>query len=75
MRGNEGIGRIGNRRNSCPVCNRWAQRVLRETRSRLMAMYPEEYGTLRLKVEIELYPQVMEEFLTKYPQARPKDPT
>lgn len=70
MKGRGGGARIGNRRALCQACNVFNQSVMRVTRARLKDKYPEEYAQLRLVVELELYPQVLERFLQKYPAAR-----
>ena len=38
---------------------------MRLTRKRLMANHPEEYETLRLQVELDLYPQVIEDWASR----------
>lgn len=55
-----GKARIGNRRSQCTTCNNFAQNVMRLTRKRLKEMHEEEYEQIRLRVEMDLYPQVME---------------
>lgn len=67
MRGHGGRARIGNRRNKCTTCNNFAQNVMRLTRSRLKAAHEEEYMRIRLRVELDLYPQVMEDFPVRWP--------
>lgn len=57
-----GKARIGNRRNKCTTCNNFAQNVMRLTRKRLMENHSEEYATIRVRVEMDLYPQVIENF-------------
>lgn len=61
-RGVGGRARIGNNRNSCTTCNNFVQRVMRLTRKRLKELHPEEYEQIRLRVELDLYPQVIEDF-------------
>lgn len=68
MRGLGGQARIGNRRNRCTTCNNFAQNVMRLTRSALKAKHLEEYETIRLRVERDLYPQVMEDWLEGHPE-------
>lgn len=70
MSGRGGGARIGNRRNICTTCNNFAQNVMRLTRSRLKAAHPQEYETIRLRVEYDLYPQVVEDFNATHPRAR-----
>jgi hypothetical protein len=67
MRGRGGAARIGNRRNSCDTCNNFAQNVMRLTRKRLADAHQNEYARLRLEVEVNLYPQVIETFNRKHP--------
>lgn len=55
-----GKARIGNRRSTCTTCNNFAQNVMRLTRKRLKEAHPEEYEEIRVKVEMDLYPQVIE---------------
>lgn len=62
MRGAGGGARIGNRRNRCTTCNNFAQNVMRLTRRELKALHEDEYETIRLRVELDLYPQVLEDF-------------
>lgn len=69
MRGHVGRSRIGNRRNRCTTCNNFAQNVMRLTRKLLMERYPTEYQQLRLRAELDLYPQVLEDFLDTHPVA------
>lgn len=61
-RGHEGGGRIGNRRGRCQTCNYFAQNVTRRASKLLREAHPEEYLKLQLRVELDLYPQVIEEF-------------
>ena len=60
--GRVGKTRIGNRRSTCRTCNNFAQNVMRLTRKRLVEKYAEEYERLRLQVELDLYPQVIEDW-------------
>lgn len=55
-----GRARIGNRRSRCDTCNNFAQNVMRLTRKRLKELHEEEYEQVRVRVEIDLYPQVIE---------------
>lgn len=68
MAGRGGGVRIGNHRRTCGTCNRWAQAIMRVTRTRLKERYAEEYERLRLEVERDLYPGVIEEFAANYAQ-------
>lgn len=70
MRGHEGMARIGNRRNRCRTCNNFVQNVMRLTRKRLMERHAEEYTMIRLRTELDLYPQVMEDWTAANPQSR-----
>lgn len=72
-RGIAGNCRIGNRRNGCGTCNAFAQNVLRISRQRLRELHPEEYDAIRLRVEIDLYPQVIERDAQKYPERTEED--
>lgn len=62
MRGAQGKARIGNRRSECVTCNRFNQRVIRETRKRLKEKHEDEYARLRMEVERDLYVRVIQEF-------------
>src|SRR5699024_935165 len=65
--GRGGASRIGNRRNKCTTCNNFAQNVMRMTRKRLLEAYAEEYQQIRWKVELDLYPQVIEDYVAERP--------
>ncbi len=67
MRGETGQSRIGNRRNRCTTCNNFAQNVMRLTRKRLMELHREDYDEIRVRVELDLYPQVIESWNRKVP--------
>jgi len=69
MRGIGGGTRIGNRRNQCTTCNNFAQNVMRMTRTFLKEAHTEEYERIRLRVELDLYPQVLENFILQHPSA------
>ena len=62
MNGHEGAARIGNRRSRCRTCNNFAQNVRRIATSRLMQEHRDEYERLRVQAEMDLYPQVIEEW-------------
>ncbi len=66
-----GKARIGNRRSLCTTCNNFAQNVMRLTRSRLKALYSEEYEKIRLEVEMELYRRLLDGYDEKYSAVRP----
>ena len=57
--------RIGNRRNDCDTCNNFAQNVMRLTRKALKTLHEDEYTSIRSRVELDLYPQVIEKFAIK----------
>jgi hypothetical protein len=65
QRGVGGNARIGSRRSLCGTCNRFNQAVSRTARSLLADKHPDEYSRIRLQVECELYPQVIESFVEK----------
>lgn len=50
-----GHARIGNRKKSCPTCNRFAQAVRRAVASGLAALHPGDAERLRAKAEARLY--------------------
>ena len=52
--------RIGNNRGGCVLCNRFAQSVMRHTRARIKAAYPDEYDAVRAEVEQQLYAELTE---------------
>jgi len=58
----EGMNRIGNKRGTCDTCNAFAQAVKRLTANRLKDLHPDEYERLRLQVELDLYPGVIEKW-------------
>jgi hypothetical protein len=62
--------RIGNRRNQCDTCNNFAQNVTRLASKALRELHPEEYRAIRLRVELDLYPQVIEDHVAGHPAAR-----
>lgn len=70
MKGIGGNCRIGNRRSVCATCNNFAQNVMRMTRKRLMERHQDEYADIRVRVELDLYPQVIEDFDYDHPEAR-----
>jgi hypothetical protein len=61
--------RIGNMSGYCRECNRFKQQVRRLTARRLAALHPEEYERLRLGIELDLYPLVIEQFDIRHAQA------
>lgn len=63
--GHKGKARIGNRRGRCKTCNSFAQNVMRIAREQLKKNHQEEYSRLKLQVEIDLYPQVIEDWTGK----------
>jgi hypothetical protein len=74
MRGLKGSQRIGNNRASCTTCNQWVQAVRRNTLSRLRDRFPTEHEELRLRVELDLYPQVIDRFDREHPlSAKPTE--
>jgi len=66
--GVEGTARIGSRRNTCPICNSFAQAVYKRARAALADRYPDEYAQLRIEAEVSLYPGVVETFLRNHPE-------
>lgn len=68
--GDEGVGRIGNNRSTCPICNNFAQAVYLRARRRLAEMFPEEYARLKVEAGLELYPGVVETFLRNNPEVQ-----
>jgi len=67
MRGKQGGQRIGNNRSVCATCNNFAQNIRRLASKRLKEKHPAEYEELRVRAELDLYPQVIEEFRAVYP--------
>lgn len=67
LHGIGGGARIGNRRNRCETCNNFAQNVMRLTRRRLKERHEDEYVAIRYQVELDLYPQVIDDFSAKLP--------
>jgi hypothetical protein len=66
-RGRGGGARIGNHRLTCGTCNRWAQKVMRAARSRLIELHADEYARMRLEIERDLYPGVLEAYSQAHP--------
>lgn len=62
QRGVEGKARIGNYRGVCATCNNFSASVRRVSLNRLRDAHIEEFRKLRLKVEVDLYPQVIEDW-------------
>lgn len=60
--GRSGRARLGNYRSVCQTCNNFARRVERRTLKELKDKYREEFRRIRIKVEYDLYPQVIEEW-------------
>lgn len=61
-RGAGGSARIGNYRSVCATCNNFSQTVRRVTMRRLQDLHREDYDRIRVRVEVDLYPQVIEEW-------------
>lgn len=67
--------RIGNQRERCRTCNNFSQAVMRLTRSRLMKQFSAEYQRIRITVEHDLYPQVIQDYERAHPWVGLADPT
>ena len=61
-RGVVGTARIGNYRTVCKTCNNFSQNVRRVTLNRMRDKYRDEYEETKVRVEVDLYPQVIEEW-------------
>jgi hypothetical protein len=70
MAGGEGGQRIGNNRSTCTTCNNFTQNVRRLTLTRLKERFPQDYEELRVRTEMDLYPQVIDDFTAKAEEAR-----
>lgn len=57
-----GLGsvRIGNHRQTCSSCNRFAQAVIRRTGRAFRLAYPQQYDEVRSRVEREVYQDTIE---------------
>lgn len=66
-RGAPGTGRIGSQRTACPVCNSFAQQVLRTASQRLRQRHTSEYELLRAEVAAETYPRAVARWEGKKP--------
>lgn len=66
-RGVTGMARIGNQRSRCTTCNNFVQNVMRLTTKRLKSEHEDEYEKIRVQVERDLYPQVMEDWNSAHP--------
>lgn len=62
VRGVTGKARIGNDKRRCTTCNNFARNVYRITSNKLRAAHAGEFEELRLRTELDLYPQVLEEW-------------
>jgi hypothetical protein len=67
MRGLKGSQRIGNNRSTCSTCNTFVQAVRRLAFNRMRETYPKEFEAVRLRVELDLYPQVIDRFTIDNP--------
>jgi hypothetical protein len=65
--GRGGGARIGNKRRHCRTCNTWAANVSRLLAKRLKEKFPDEAAALRLQIEADMYPQVIEDYLRQGP--------
>lgn len=70
MAGRGGNQRIGNNRATCPTCNKFAQAVRRVAERQLKASHTDEYAGIVTRVEVDLYPQVIDAFDKLYPSAK-----
>lgn len=57
-----GQARIGNRRSRCSTCNNFAQNVRRIAMNRVREEHPEDYNSFKLQAEVDLYPQVIQDW-------------
>jgi len=60
--GHDGMARIGNRRRECATCNNFAANVRRLTARRLKELHEDEWNALQLRVEMDLYPSVIQAY-------------
>lgn len=72
-KGRMGICRMGNRRAICKTCNRFVQVVVRRTGKHLAEKYPEDQKQIRQKVEMDIWPQFVEEYRLQHPVPRGED--
>jgi len=63
--GHDGMARIGNRRRECATCNNFAANVRRLTARRLKELHQSEWDALQLRVEMDLYPSVIQSYSKK----------
>lgn len=56
------MNRIGNRRGVCDTCNSFVAAVRRGIDKRLRALHENELDRIRLEVEMDLYPGVIEKW-------------
>ena len=73
MAGVGGGARIGNRASVCRTCNRWNSAVRRMTGQRLKAAHEDEYESLRIQVEMDLFGSVIEDWNVRHPQLTAMD--
>lgn len=67
MNGATGKTRIGNNRSTCGTCNRFYQRVMRMSRNRLIAQHQADYEKIRIVVERDLYPLILDQHELNFP--------
>jgi hypothetical protein len=51
---------VGNNRRTCVTCNLWAQALRRRTFNELRSRHPDELDEIRLKIEGDMYPRLMD---------------
>lgn len=70
MRGKGGGARIGNWRSECTTCNNFNQTIRYRATRALRELHAEDYARLRREAEVDMYPQVIEDFTAMYPESR-----
>lgn len=73
MHGNQGVARIGNNRRFCTLCNRFSAAVRRRAGAALIAAHPDEYADMRVRLERDLYPRTVEQWISAHPETDRED--
>lgn len=63
-----GQARIGNERRFCSTCNRFAATVRQRAGKALIDAFPDEFARLRRQIETDIYPGVVERWLSEHPE-------
>lgn len=59
-----GLARIGNRKSTCPLCNRFAQKVRRQVAADLTRAYPAQADAYRARAEQAAHAEILTQYAT-----------